>query len=131
MTKAPDTVGEVMTKEVVTVAPEESVEAAVRAMVANEIGAVVVVRSGEPLGVFTERDLLRGILDQPDLMARQVGRVMTSPVVTTEPGTPVVDAFELITSKGIRRLPVVEGGRLVGMVTERDLLRWVSAVAAE
>lgn len=131
MTRAPDVVSEIMARDVVTVDPEEPVEAAVRAMVAHDIGSVVVTRVGAALGVFTERDLLRRILDEPDLLARQVGSVMSQPAVATEPGTQIVEAFELMTSKGIRRLPVVEDGKLVGIVTERDLLRWVSHVANE
>ncbi len=131
MTKAPDTVGEIMTKDVVTVTPDDTVETAVRAMIDHEIGSVVVVEEGAPLGLFTERDLTRKILETPDLLRRPVGDVMSSPVVSTEPGVEMVEAFDLMTSKNIRRLPVVEDGRLVGIVTERDLIKWVSAVAQE
>jgi acetoin utilization protein AcuB len=56
---------------------------------------------------------------------------MSAPVVSAEPGQQIVGAFELMNAKHLRRLPVVEGGRLVGIVTERDLLRWVGAVAVE
>lgn len=131
MTKAPDTVGEIMTRDVVTVTPDDTVETAVRVMIDHEIGSVVVVEKDAPLGLFTERDLTRKILETPDLLHRRVGDVMSSPVVSTEPGVEIVEAFDLMTSKNIRRLPVVEGGRLVGIVTERDLIKWVSAVAQE
>ncbi len=131
MTRAPDTVGEVMTKGVVTVGAGDSVEAAVKAMVDHDIGSVVVVEGTRPLGVFTERDLTRRVLADPGLLSRMVGDVMTSPAVTTEPGMEMVDAFDLMNAENVRRLPVVEDGRLVGIVTERDLLRWVSAVASE
>lgn len=131
MSKAPDTVGEIMTRDVVTVTPDDTVETAVRVMIDHEIGSVVVVEKDAPLGLFTERDLTRKILETPDLLHLRVGDVMSSPVVSTEPGVEIVEAFDLMTSKNIRRLPVVEGGGLVGIVTERDLIKWVSAVAQE
>jgi len=56
---------------------------------------------------------------------------MSSPAITIEPQVQMVEAFDLMNARGIRRLAVVEGGRLVGIVTERDLVRWVSQVAAE
>lgn len=129
--RAPDTVGEIMTKEVVAVAPGDPVRRAVREMVDHEIGSVIVAEGADPVGVFTERDLARRILDEPGLLDRPVGEVMSAPVFTTEPGVEIVDAFDLMNAEQVRRLPVVDGGRLVGVVTERDLLRWVTWVASE
>lgn len=131
MTKAPDTVGELMTKDVVTVGRDEPVGSALRAMLARDIGSVVVTDGGAAVGVFTERDLSRNILDDPGLIYRPVGEVMSAPVVTAAPSEEVVFVFERMNTNGIRRLPVVQDGRLVGMVTERDLLRWVGQVAKE
>jgi len=131
MSKAPDTVGEIMSRDVVTVSRDDPVEVAVRAMVSRDISSVVIAEEGRPLGVFTERDLTRRILDDPDLPRRRVGDVMSSPAITIEPQVQMVEAFDLMNARGIRRLAVVEGGRLVGIVTERDLVRWVSQVAAE
>ena len=131
MTKAPDTVGEIMTRHVISVSLDDTVERAVRAMVDHGIGSVVVADGGRPVGVFTERDLTKGILDQPALLADRVGDVMSSPVVSAQPDMEMVDAFDLLNARDIRRLVVVDGDRLVGIVTERDLLRWVGAVAAE
>ena len=130
MTRAPDTVGEVMTRDVVVVSPDDPVEEAVRSMIDHDIGSVVVLEGKGPVGILTERDLMRRILDRPDLLSARVGAVMSSPVVTTGPDVEMVDAFDLMNAENVRRLPVVEREGLVGIVTERDLLRWVSAVAA-
>lgn len=119
----------VMTSEVVTVGPDEPVEAAIRAMLDHDIGAVVVARDGEPLGLFTERDVTRRVLDGEDLLHRPVSEVMSAPAVTVAADTEVVEIFKLMNDRRIRRLPIVEDGKLVGIVTERDLLRWVDAVA--
>ena len=119
----------VMTSEVVTVGPDEPVEAAIRAMLDHDIGAVVVARDGDPLGLFTERDVTRRVLDGEDLLHRPVSEVMSAPAVTVAADTEVVEIFKLMNDRRIRRLPIVEDGKLVGIVTERDLLRWVDAVA--
>ena len=132
MTRAPDTVAELMTTDVVAVAPTDSVADALRAMLAADIGSVVVVEEGAPVGVFTERDLSRRILDDPELTSREIGDVMASPVEMIPPEAEIVAAFEHMNGRNVRRLPVVDAdGRLVGIVTERDLLRWVGEVANE
>ena len=133
MVKAPDFVQQMMSSPVVHVAPDDSVADALRAMIDRDIGAVVVVvvEDGRPVGVFTERDVSRRILDDPKFLDRWVGDVMSAPVVSVAPTDEVVFIFGLMTGKRIRRLPVVEGDRLVGIITERDLLRWVDAVASE
>jgi CBS domain-containing protein len=131
VTRDADTVHGVMTSDVVTVAPSESVRDAIGRMLASDIGSVVVVTGGAPVGIFTERDVLRRVLDDESLLDREVADVMASPPVTAEVGTEVVRAFELMNERDIRRLPIVADGKLVGIVTEGDLRRWVSRVAKE
>jgi CBS domain-containing protein len=131
MVKAPDFVQQMMSSPVVHVTPDNSVADALRAMIDRDIGAVVVVDDGRPVGVFTERDVSRRILDDRELLVRRVGDVMSTPIISVAPTDEVVFIFGLMTERRIRRLPVVEGDRLVGIITERDLLRWVDAVASE
>ena len=131
MTSDADTVHGVMTSEVVTVAPSDPVREAIAKMSAGDIGSVVVVEDGSPIGLFTERDLTRRILLDADLLDRPVADVMSGRPVTAEVSTEVVEAFELMNANGVRRLPVVADGRLVGIVTEGDLRRWVGNVAKE
>jgi len=127
----PDNIAEIMTSRVVTVRPDEPVAAAIRAMIGADIGSVVVLEEGRPVGMFTERDLTRQIIDHPGLLTRPVREVMSSPVVTCEPQQQIDAAFEQMNQRSIRRLPVVTDGHLVGIVTERDLLRWVGEVMSE
>ena len=124
-----DHVQGIMSSPVIHVAPHASVAQALRTMIDHDIGAVIVVDGASAVGVFTERDVTRRLLDDEDLLQREVGEVMSTPVTTVNPADEVVFIFRLMTEKGIRRLPVVDGGLLVGIVTERDLLRWVDAVA--
>jgi CBS domain-containing protein len=120
-----------MTSPVVTVTAEDPVRAAIGKMLENEIGSVVVVEEGAPVGIFTERDLTRRVLDDDMLLDRPVSDVMVAPLVTVGVGTGVVEAFALMDKGGIRRLPVVADGLLVGILTEGDLRRWVGRVAKE
>jgi CBS domain-containing protein len=131
MISAPETVGELMTKDVVTVAPEDTVERAVQSMIDHDISCVVVSEANRVLGMFTERDLTRRTLKDPGLLTRKVEDVMSSPVVTVERDMVLDAACQLMISEGIRRLLVTEAGRLVGIVTERDVIRWVDAVVRE
>lgn len=124
-----DVLSEVMTSTVVTVEPTDPIRAAVRAMVEHGVGCCVVVEEDRPVGIFTERDLMRGLLEEPWILAVEVRAVMSAPLLTATPATSIDEAFETMTSWGIRRLPVVDRGRLVGIVTERDLLRWVTTIA--
>jgi CBS domain-containing protein len=124
-----DHVQGIMSRPVVHVAPHATVAQALRTMLDHDIGAVVVLDGESVAGIFTERDLTRRLLDDEDLLDREVSEVMSTPVTTVNPADEVVFIFRLMTEQGIRRLPVIDGGLLVGIVTERDLLRWVDAVA--
>lgn len=131
MASVPETVGELMTKDVVTVARDDTVERAVQSMIDHDIGCVVVAEADRVVGMFTERDLTRRTLKDPDLLTRKVEDVMSSPAVTVERDMTLDAACELMISEGIRRLVVTERGQLVGIVTERDVIRWVDAVVRE
>ena len=131
MSKADDYVRAVMSAPVIQVAPDATVAQALRTMIDRDIGSVVVAEGESAVGVFTERDLTRRILDDSSLLDRKVHEVMSSPVTIVGPDDEVVFVFRLMNEKGIRRLPVVQDDRLVGIVTERDLLQWVEAVANE
>jgi CBS domain-containing protein len=65
------------------------------------------------------------------VLDKRVDELMSRPPIAVAPSEQVIDVFDLMNSERIRRLPVVEGGRLVGIVTEGDLRRWVAQVAKE
>ncbi len=114
-------------KTVHTVSPQASVREAVRKMNELGVGSLLVTEEGRPVGIFTERDVLRRVVDAGlDPETTRVAQVMSSPVVTIRPETPVREAMETITTLRHRHLPVVEEGKVVGMVSIGDLLRWVT-----
>lgn len=114
-------------RQVFTVSPHVSVRQAVREMNEQGVGALLVLERDHPVGIFTERDVLRRVVDVGlDPGSTPVERVMTRELVIVEPTTPVEQAMAVMTKKRCRHLPVVEGGRVVGMVSIGDLTRWVS-----
>jgi CBS domain-containing protein len=108
---------------VVTVSEGHSVLDAVRTLVAENIGSLVVEEDGRLTGIFTERDVLRVTARRPGALNDiRIGDVMTlSPVVAT-PADELSLAMSLMTREKIRHLPVLDGGRLVGLVSIGDLL---------
>lgn len=123
-----------MTKTPVTIKPDLTVRKALQLMIKKDIGSLVVVKDGVAVGIITERDVTRRSLRLArarGLYDRPVTRFMSRPLVTLPPSTPIWEAFETMVTKKIRRLPIVEQGRLVGIVTERDLLKWVIRVFYE
>lgn len=116
---------EIMTRKVVTVDIGERVEEALRLMVKYDIGSVVVMDKEKPVGIITERDITRAALRGDSMLRIPARSLMSRPLQTATTDTEVRQALELMLKLGLRRLPVVEDGRLVGVVTEQDLTRWV------
>jgi CBS domain-containing protein len=120
-----------MTKMVYTLPPSKKTIDALDAMVKKDIGAVVVVERGKITGIITERDIVREITKSFDYLDRKLLETSKRTVITVEPKTPLWEAFALMLKNKIRRLPVVKNGKLVGIVTERDLFKWAVKVAYE
>jgi len=137
---------DVMTREVATVTPETPLGEAIEIMLARRIsGLPVVDASGAVTGILTEGDLLRRAETDTQLRvpgwrawlagpgraardyvrthARNVGEVMSQPVVTVEGDAALPEIVALMESRGIKRVPVLEAGRLAGIVSRADLLR--------
>lgn len=114
-------VRDVMVPNPVTVGPEETCRRAWQLMREHRFRHLPVVAQGRLTGVLSDRDL-RPVLFSPTLAETRVGEVMTESPTTIPPDAPVEDAASLLVVKKIGCLPVVEGDRLVGIVTETDLL---------
>jgi len=124
-------VSEIMTRKVVTVDITERVEEALRLMVKFDIGSIVVMDKEKPVGIITERDVSRAALRGDSLLRIPVRSLMSRPLQTITPDTEIWRAFETMLKLGARRLPVIENEKLVGIVTEKDLTRWVLRVFYE
>ena len=127
-----DTVGRIMSKTVRVVSPGDTVKKALDVMVRYEIGSVVLAEEGKAKGIVTERDIVKLLRkDGAKVLGIKVKDVASSPLVTVGPETQVWEAFTVMLKKKIRRLPILSGGKLVGITTERDLLKWVVGVTYE
>ncbi len=112
-------------RAVVTIRPDAPITAALAALTERNIGALVVSADGEAVdGIVSERDIVRGLADRGGaFLADQVAAAMTRPVVTCGPRDKVADLMMLVTNRRCRHLPVVDGGRLCGIVSIGDLVK--------
>ena len=121
------TIGQLLTikgRAVWTIAPDATVYEALTLMAEKEVGALVVVEAERVIGLLSERDyarkvILKGKFSKDTL----VKEIMSSPVVTVRPEQTVAECMALMTDKRIRHLPVLEGDRLVGLVSIGDLVK--------
>ncbi len=113
-----------MTSAPVTIAAEATAAEAASIMRDKDIGSLVVVERGEPIGIITERDLVTKVAASDTQPSRvRVREIMTSPIVAIHPHEEVAEAAKIMSQRKIRRLPVVQEGKLVGIITENDLIR--------
>jgi CBS domain-containing protein len=116
------TVRDVMTTQPMHVKESASLIEAARAMRDRDIGDLIVVRGGEILGMVTDRDLvIRGLAEGHDPKTMTVGEICSTDVVTVEPGASVDRVIELMRAKAVRRIPVVDDGKPVGILSLGDL----------
>lgn len=132
-TTAPPTeqVSTIMSTKVVTVKATEKVTTALRMMVRHKIGSIIVVEKGKAVGIITERDVSTRVAKGQNLRNMVVKNAMSKPLLTIAPSVVIWDAVEQMVRKDIRRLAVIENERLVGMVTERDIMHWLVRIAYE
>ena len=110
--------------EVATISAEARVADAVALLGERRIGALPVLDGESVSGIMSERDVIYCLKDYgAEVLDWPVSRVMSSPAVTVEPSTPILSALSLITQRRIRHLPVVAGGRLIGIVSIGDLVK--------
>jgi CBS domain-containing protein len=114
---------EIMTSDVFTTAPDETVAEVAARMLKGRFGSALVMQGSVLMGIFTERDVLRAAASHSDLTSSRISAWMTSDPVTAEPDMRADEAAEIMMSQGFRHLPVVEENRVMGIVSLRDLLR--------
>ncbi|HEY4749898.1 MAG TPA: CBS domain-containing protein [Steroidobacteraceae bacterium] len=111
-----------------SVEPQVPVLEAIRAMAEHHVGALLVMSADKLSGIISERDYARKVI----LLGRAsadtpVRDIMTTPVITVQPETTVQTCMQIMTDRHVRHLPVIEGGRVVGMVSIGDLVKAVIA----
>ncbi len=120
---SPRTVADLMSTPVVTATPDETLAGAAGRMREKRVGSVVVVQDDKPVGILTERDMIRIAAAAADTSDVRVSEWMTPNPDSVGPDVPVADAFASLAEHGYRHIPVVDGTQLVGLVSMRDLMR--------
>jgi CBS domain-containing protein len=116
---------DIMVETVITVEADATVMKAVKVMNENEIGCLVITRKGRAVGILTERDLLKRVIGKSLNPAKtKVRDIMTKPLIAGYPDMDLEDATRLMFEKKIKKLPVVDNGRLKGLITLTDVARF-------
>ena len=114
-------VSEIMTKAAVTDQSDDTLAEAARRMWRQQTGSLLVVDGEDLVGIVTERDILKAAAAGTRLEETRISEVMSKDLVTVGPGTSVREAAKVMADRWIRHLPVVDGGKLVGVISQRDL----------
>jgi CBS domain-containing protein len=114
-------IGDLMTTDVLTVAPEDTLGEAAAKMTERGVGAVVVSDFGRMIGILSERDIMRAVADRIHSSEARVREWMTADPITATKDMSIDDAAKTMFDHGFRHLPVVDGERAVGIVSLRDL----------
>jgi CBS domain-containing protein len=117
-------VRDIMTKNIKTVKPDDTVHAAVLKMNKFDIGSVIVVSSGRPVGIITETNVMRRIVEpRMDPATVWTKDIMSSPLTTIDENAAVEEAAKIMAQKHINRLPVIKGNKLVGLISSSDIVK--------
>ena len=118
-----DSVKEIMTRDVISISPKYSIKESVNVMTENGIGSLPIVdKQGKLVGIVTERDFALALAGS--LSNETVGDIMVKDVITTTLGTPIESCSKIMVRNNLRRIPVVEEDKLVGIVTSTDIVRF-------
>jgi CBS domain-containing protein len=121
-----------MNRHVVTVNPQDSLKKVVDTLSAKDIGCVVVLEKDKPVGILTERDILRRVAAKNvDVKKTKVRQVMTKNLISIEPEKTIQDAADILEKNKIKKLVIVENNRLVGIITMTDVLKSMRKIEGE
>ena len=116
-------VGEVAKRGLITIEEDAPVISAIKLMIDRNIGSIVVTSHKRPAGIITERDILKKILvTGKSTESTRAGEIMTPDPVMIEQDRPLGEAIDLLNRKNLRKLLVTQGGEIVGVVSQRDIL---------
>jgi CBS domain-containing protein len=118
------TVGEIMTSDVLTVDPSDTIGETAQKMVERGVSSAVVSDYGTLIGIVTERDLTRAVAGRVHTSEARVREWMTSDPITLGPDASADEAAKIMLDNGFRHVPIVDQGRAVGIVSIRDVARW-------
>ncbi len=116
-------VAEVMNKAVIVMDINSDIPTIAREMISRDAGSVIITENGKAMGIITERDFVKGIVTEDRKPGEvKASELLSTPLMTVEPETSIVEASEIMLKANIKRLPVLENGRIVGVISNTDIL---------
>ena len=119
-------VKDIMTKTVITVDANKTVTEATALMTEKNVSNLIVMDGNTPTGIVTERDFVRKVLARNITSATKISEIMSTPLRVIDPDAPIKEAARKMIRKGIRRLPVMQDNKLVGIITTTDIAKQLS-----
>ena len=116
-------VKEIMNPNVVSLGPDSTLKDASELMATQKIGSIVIVDKNDPVGIITERDFATKVMLKSYSADTKVSEVMSSPVVHISSNQSVADVIDIMANKEIRKIPVIDNGKVIGIVTGTEFLR--------
>jgi len=116
-------VKDVMTKNVISIDSSMTVKDAASMMEDAGVGSIVITKENVPVGILTERDFVNRVVGKDKALNTSLLEVMTQPIIVVGPDETIWDVAEVMRSKGIHKIPVQDGDKLVGIFTATDLVR--------
>ncbi len=117
------TVKDIMTKNVISIGVHNSVFEAAELMSSNQVGCLVIMDGEVPIGIVTERDIVRRVVAKKIPLDTKISEIMSKSLITIDPDASLKEAARLMSSNKIRRLPVLKQNRLVGIAVASDFVR--------
>lgn len=122
----PSVVADVM-KDIISVDGSTLISEAAQKMIENRIGSIIVTKDGVPFGIVTRSDMIsRVIVTHKDPLLQKIDTITTSPLISLDANTPILDSMRFLRDRDIHQVLIVDDEKLVGIVSEGDLIRAVT-----
>lgn len=125
------TIGDIMTKSVISVDASITVNEAAKMMEDAKVGAVIVVENNKPVGIVTDRDFSVKVAAHAYQITAPIKQIMSSPVLTINSDETIRTAADLMHEEGVRKLPVMQNGNVVGIITATDIVNLLAVSSEE
>ncbi len=123
----PSNVGDAMNSPVITADVENNVKNSAILMTKRGVGSLIVVDKGKPVGIVTKRDIIKRVVSEgKDPSITKIKEIMTSPLITTSREMDILSAIRILRERHISQMLVLDGEEMVGVISERDLIKAVS-----
>lgn len=119
-------VSEIMNKSIISVEKDDTIKMAVKKMVHGDFGAVIVAEKDKPVGMLTERDILKYLANERMDLENKVELIMSTPLISVDTSTSLDKAADIMLTNNIRRLMITEKDKYVGIISQRELQRFIA-----